>query len=205
MTLPSPATDHEQATHLSYIEKWKEQMRQAYETANRQSMQSKSKDVEQHNGKRLRASILLPGDRVLMWNISEQGGTGKLRSFWENKVHIVWKTYGGNPLLYRVQAQNDPNGRTRSLHWQQSPTMWWLVRQFQLKFDKKEKRKSESTVEKNTKKVAKHKKEMQEESSKDELPQFTLAEMRTLIDKNTEGEFMCLSGNKEDKIRYEVQ
>lgn len=46
---------------------------------------------------------------------------------------------------------------------------------------------------------------MQEESSKDELPQFTLAEMRTLIDKNTEGEFMCLSGNKEDKIRYEVQ
>ena len=41
-------------------------MRQAYETANRQSMQSKSKDVEQYNGKRLRASILLPGDRVLM-------------------------------------------------------------------------------------------------------------------------------------------
>ena len=82
LIIPSPAADHEQTTHLSYVEKWKGQMAQAYEIANRQSIQRKSKDVERHNAKRLRASILLPGDRVLVQNMSEQGGTGKLRSFW---------------------------------------------------------------------------------------------------------------------------
>ena len=64
LIIPSSAAHHEQTTHLSYVDKWKEQMTQAYEIANRQSMQRKSKDVERRNAKRLRASILLPGDRV---------------------------------------------------------------------------------------------------------------------------------------------
>ena len=78
LIIPSPASDHEQTTHLSYVDKWKKQMTQAYEIANRQSMQRKSKHVEQHNAKRLRASILLPGDRVLLQNMSERGGTVKV-------------------------------------------------------------------------------------------------------------------------------
>ena len=101
LIIPSPAADHEQTTYLSYVGKWQEQMAQAY-IANRQSMQRKSKHVERHNAKRLRASIVLPGDRVLVRNMSEQGGTGKLRSFWEDKIHIVLETYGENPVLYRV-------------------------------------------------------------------------------------------------------
>ena len=55
-------------------------MTQAYEIANRKSMQRKSKDVERHNAKRLRASILLPRDHVLVRNMSEWDGKGKLRS-----------------------------------------------------------------------------------------------------------------------------
>ena len=66
LIIPSPADDHEQITHSSYISKWKEQLTQAYEIANKQSMQRKSKHVERKNAKRLRASILLPGDRVLV-------------------------------------------------------------------------------------------------------------------------------------------
>ena len=69
-------------------------MTQVFEIANRQSMQRNSKDVERHNAKRLRASFLLPGDRVLVRNMSEWGGTAKSRSFWEYKVHIVLGTYG---------------------------------------------------------------------------------------------------------------
>ena len=42
----SPAADHEQTTHLPYVDKWEEQMTQAYEIAKRQSMQRKSKDVK---------------------------------------------------------------------------------------------------------------------------------------------------------------
>ena len=86
LIIPSTAADDEQTTHLSCVDKWKEQMTQAYEIANRQSLQRKLKDVEQHNAKRLRASILLPGDHVLARNMSEREGIGKLRSFQEDKV-----------------------------------------------------------------------------------------------------------------------
>ena len=177
----SPSAEHEQTTYLSYVDEWKEQMTQAYEIANRQSMQRKSKDVEPHNTKRLRASILLPGDRVLVRIMSERGGTGKLRSFWEGKVHIVLETYGENPVLYRVQAENDPNGRTRNLHCNMLQPYDDLLDNFNWKLTKKDKRKAGRTVENKTQKAEKHK-EIQEESSKDELPQFTPAGMRPLVD-----------------------
>ena len=48
--------------------------------------------------------------------MSEWGGTGELRSFWEDKVHVVLKTYGENRVLNRVQTENDPNGGTKNLH-----------------------------------------------------------------------------------------
>ena len=60
--------------------------------------------------------IVLPGNRVLVRNMSERGGAGKSRTFGEDKVHIVLETYEENPVLYRVQTENDPNGRTRNLH-----------------------------------------------------------------------------------------
>ena len=180
LIIPSPAADHEQTTHSSYVDKWKEQMTQAHEIANKQSMQRKSKDVERHNAKRLRASILLPWDRVLVRNMSERGGTGKLRSLWEDKVHIVLETYGENPVLYRVQAENDPNGRTRNLHCSILQPCDDLLDNFNWNLTKKDKRKAESTVENKTQKVEKHK-EIQEESSEGELPQFTPAGMQPLI------------------------
>ena len=129
-------------------------------------MQRNSKDVERHNAKRLRASILLPGDRVLVRNMSERGVTGKLSSFWEDKVHIVLETYGENPVLYRVQAENDPNGRTRNLHRNMLQPCDDLLDNFNWNLTKKYKRKVESTVENKTQKVEKHK-EIQEESSED--------------------------------------
>ena len=46
LIIPSPAADQEKTTHLSYVDKWKEQMIQTYEIPNRLSMQRKSKDVK---------------------------------------------------------------------------------------------------------------------------------------------------------------
>ena len=163
----SPAADHEQTTNLPYVDKLKEQMTQAYEITNRKSMQRKSKDVERHNAKRLRASILLPGDHVLVRNMSERGWTGKLKSFWEDKVHIVLETYGENPVLYRVQAENYPNVRTRNLHRNMLQPCDDLLDNFNWNLTKNDKRKAESTVENETQKVEKNK-EIQEESIEDE-------------------------------------
>ena len=128
------------------------------------------------------ASILLPGDRVLVRNMSERGGTGKLRLFWDNKIHIVLETYGENPVLFRIQAENDPNGRRKNLHRSNHVMTWWTFSTGI--WQKKDKRKAESIVGNKTKKVKAEKaeKEIQEESSEDELSQFTLARMRPLID-----------------------
>ena len=48
-------------------------------------MQRKSKDVDEQNAKRLSASVLLPGDRILVQKMSERGETEKLKSFWKTK------------------------------------------------------------------------------------------------------------------------
>ena len=62
-------------------------------------MQRKSKDVKLQNVKRLKASALLPRENILVRNMSERGGTGKLRSFGKDKIYIVLETYGENPVL----------------------------------------------------------------------------------------------------------
>ena len=50
-----------------------------------------------------------------MENVSERGGLGKLRSFWEDKIYIVDSRKGLDSSVYEVHPESDPNHK-RVLH-----------------------------------------------------------------------------------------
>ena len=97
------------------MKKWREAMHQAYDLAAKRSEKS-----QQHNkaiyDKIARSTVLQPGDRVLVRNLSERGGPGKLRSFWEKQIHRIVKQVGDDMPVYSVIPENNPSGKVRNLH-----------------------------------------------------------------------------------------
>ena len=102
-------------SYPEYAKKWRAAMRQAYDLAAKRSEKS-----QQHNkstyDKTARSTALQSGDRVLVRNLSERGGPGKLRSFWEKQIHRVVKQVGDNMPVYSVIPENNPSGKLRNLH-----------------------------------------------------------------------------------------
>ena len=82
----------------------------------------------------------------------EQEWTVKLRPILEDKVHILLETYGENLMLYRVEAEDDPNRRTKNLHCNMLQPCDKLLDNFKWNLTKNEKRKAESAVVNKTKK-----------------------------------------------------
>ena len=56
------------------------------------------------------------GDIMLVKDVLETGGPGKLRSYWERKVYEVKKVMGEGNVVYSVQAENEPRSRIRVVH-----------------------------------------------------------------------------------------
>ena len=55
--------------------------------------------------------VLEQGDRVLIRNMSEREGTGKMRSFWEERVHVVVENINNENITYKVKPERDTDGR----------------------------------------------------------------------------------------------
>ena len=63
-------------------------MEEAYKLASKKSQESGACSKAYYDRK-LRSSVLHPNDHVLVRNLSERGGPGKLRSHWEDTVHRI--------------------------------------------------------------------------------------------------------------------
>ncbi len=87
---------------------------EAYEIAMKNMKKAAAKGQRNYN-RRAWCSVLEPGDHVLVRNLSERGGPGKLRAYWEKQTYVVKERRGGNGPVYIVESL-DGTGKERVLH-----------------------------------------------------------------------------------------
>ena len=200
-----PQSKEQEQNHIKYVDKWKSEMKQAYKIASKQSAHRKQKDVERHDTRKPCSMSLHPGDRVLVRNMSERGGTGKMRSHWEDKVHIVVSGIGDSAVVFKVRPENEVDGKVRILHRNMLLLCDHLLDNFDWSISKNSRIESDPEVvqlnQKISKQSTKRKKLKQvvtseeESSSDDEKIQFTPRVLQKLS-----GE-----GSKESKSKYHIQ
>ena len=88
-------------SHAEFVKEWEQSMKEAVEIA-RQNIKKSAEYNKKNFDKKAKAVDLEIGDRVLMRNVRERGGTGKLRSYWEEAVFKVVKKREGLPV-YEIQ------------------------------------------------------------------------------------------------------
>ena len=99
-----------------YAKNWEQQMREAYQIVRERSLTRKQKDINRrkNDGKKILGDLVV-GDRVLVKNVRERGGPGKLRSYWEQKVYVV--TEKKSEVVYTVIEEGSVDDtKKRVLH-----------------------------------------------------------------------------------------
>ena len=106
----------EDVSQEEYARRWERQMREAYQVVQEKSAGRKQKDIERRkgDGKKLLGDLVV-GDRVLVKNVREKGGPGKIRSYWEQKVYVVNEKKG--EVVYSVIEEGEKDEtKKRVLH-----------------------------------------------------------------------------------------
>lgn len=101
-------------TYSQYVAQWRDRMEEVYKLASQQAGRMTEKGKQQHD-KGLLSARLHPGDHVLVKNLLEKGGPGKLRSFWEQDIYVVVKQVNEETPVYEVRKRSGQGG-IRRLH-----------------------------------------------------------------------------------------
>ena len=97
-----------------YVADWQSAMKEAYRIA-ASKCKAEGDKAKAFYDLKVRSSTLLPEDRVLIKNLSQRGGPGKLRSYWEDKVHVVVHRKSPDSPVYQLKPENG-TGPIRTLH-----------------------------------------------------------------------------------------
>lgn len=101
-------------SHPGYADKWREVMQEAYAIA-MQNMKKSARRGQKNYNQHAWSSTLQPGDHVLVRNLTPRGGPGKLRSYWEDVIHVIKARKGPDSPVYVVEPLQE-TGRRRVLH-----------------------------------------------------------------------------------------
>ena len=98
----------------AYVKEWQATIREAYALASKRSEASGMKGKRQYD-RIVNSSVLQPGDRVLVRNLSKRGGPGKLRSYWEETIYQVVERKGDDSPVHEIRPETGV-GRRRVIH-----------------------------------------------------------------------------------------
>ena len=84
-------------SHQEFVDEWKKSMGEAFKLAN-EKIEKTADYNKRHYDKSAHEVEIGIGDRVLMKNVRERGGTGKLRSHWEHSMFEVTEKKADLPV-----------------------------------------------------------------------------------------------------------
>ena len=96
------------------LAEWTESMQQAVEIATKNAEKSRAQNKLSYDQK-IRGNDIEVGDSVLLRNLSERGGTGKLRSHLEDTVYVVTKKAENTPV-FDIKPLDGKNTKSKRVH-----------------------------------------------------------------------------------------
>ena len=94
----------------TFVKNWKKSLKDAYQVASRNT-QAAAVSNKQRYDKKVKEVLIEVGDKVLVRNLTPRGGTGKLRSWWEQAIYEVMEKRENVPV-YKVRKLGTNHVRT---------------------------------------------------------------------------------------------
>ena len=108
--------DEISVSHSDFVGSWEQAMSDAYAVV-RDNAKKSADRRKKHYDQKVFGACLDVGDRVLVRNVSERGGTGKLRSYWEDDIYVVVARKNPEIPVYTVETESKRSKKkVRVLH-----------------------------------------------------------------------------------------